>query len=105
MCGCFLCAPHWELGLQPKHVPQLGIKLVTLWFAGHTLALSPLSHTSLRRKSFIGVYLSQTDNCGEAKSQQIEKMLQNMAVLQLILSIRIKGGDVRRVTYNSLVLD
>ena len=34
---------------------------------------------------------------GDAKPQQTEKMLQRMAVLQLILYIRIKGGDVRRV--------
>ena len=29
MCGCLSCGP----GLQPRHVPWLGIKLVTLWFA------------------------------------------------------------------------
>ena len=34
----------------------------------------------------------------------IEKMLQRMAVLQLILYISINGGDVRRVTWNSLVV-
>lgn len=39
----------------------------------------------------VRVYLSQTDNnCWEAKSQRIEKMLREMAVLQLILYIRIK---------------
>ena len=42
------------------------------------------------------LYLNQTeDNCWEAKSQQIEKMLQKMAVLPLVLYIRIKGEDVR----------
>ena len=25
---------HRRPGLQPRHVPRLGIKLVTLWFAG-----------------------------------------------------------------------
>ena len=40
--------------------------------------------------------MSQTgNNCQEAKSQQIEKMLQRMAVLPFILYIRIKGEDVR----------
>ena len=37
MCGCLLCAcppPTQEPGPQPRHVPWLGIKLVTLWFAG-----------------------------------------------------------------------
>ena len=39
--------------------------------------------------------MSQTDNnCQKAKSQQIEKMLQKMAVLSLILLIRIKEGGV-----------
>ena len=28
------CAPYWGPGRQPRHVPQLGIKPVTLWFAG-----------------------------------------------------------------------
>ena len=32
--GCLLHAPNWAPGLQPRHVPWLGIKLVTLWFAG-----------------------------------------------------------------------
>lgn len=40
--------------------------------------------------------LSQTDNCQDAKSQQIEKMLGRMPVLQFILYTRIKGGDFRR---------
>ena len=34
MCGCLLSAPYWGPGLQPRHVPWLGIKLVTLWFSG-----------------------------------------------------------------------
>ena len=33
MCGCLLCAPHWEPGLQPRHVPWLGIELATLGFS------------------------------------------------------------------------
>ena len=32
MCGCLLHVPSWGPGLQLRHVPQLGIKLVTLWF-------------------------------------------------------------------------
>ena len=34
MCGCLLSNPHWGPGPQPKHVPGLGIKPATLWFAG-----------------------------------------------------------------------
>ena len=34
MCGCLLCSPDWGPGLQPRHVPWLGIKLAILWFAG-----------------------------------------------------------------------
>ena len=33
MCGCLSCGPHWGPGLQPRHVPQLGIEPATLWFA------------------------------------------------------------------------
>ena len=32
MCGCLLSAPYWGPGLHPRHVPWLGIKLVTLRF-------------------------------------------------------------------------
>ena len=42
MCGCLLRGPHWGPGLQPRHVPWLGIELVTLWF----IALNLLSYTS-----------------------------------------------------------
>ena len=34
MCGCLLHAPYWRPGPQPRHVPWLGIKPVTLWFTG-----------------------------------------------------------------------
>ena len=33
MCGCLSCGPHWGPGLHPRHVPWLGIKLATFWFA------------------------------------------------------------------------
>ena len=33
MCSCLLHASYWELGPQPRHVPWLGIKPATLWFA------------------------------------------------------------------------
>ena len=29
-----LMSPHWEPGPEPRHVPRLGIKPATLWFAG-----------------------------------------------------------------------
>ena len=34
MCGCLLCAHYWGPGLQPMHMPLLGIKPATLWFVG-----------------------------------------------------------------------
>ena len=36
MCGCLSRAPYWGPGPQPRHVPGLGIKLATLWFAART---------------------------------------------------------------------
>ena len=41
------------------------------------------------------------DNCQEAKSQWLEKMLQGMAVLQLIVYIRIEGRGVKGACMNS----
>ena len=29
-----LACPHWGPGLQPRHMPQLGIEVATLWFTG-----------------------------------------------------------------------
>ena len=34
MCGWLSCTPYWGPGPQPQHVPWLGLKLVTFWFAG-----------------------------------------------------------------------
>ena len=34
VCGCLSNTPHWGPGLQPRHVPWLGIEPVTLWFTG-----------------------------------------------------------------------
>ena len=34
LCGCLSHAPHWGPGSQPRHVPWLGVKMVTLCFAG-----------------------------------------------------------------------
>ena len=34
MCGFLSHAPYWGPGLQPRHVPCLGIESATLWFAG-----------------------------------------------------------------------
>ena len=33
VCGCLSHAPYWGPGPQPRHVPRLGIELVTLCFA------------------------------------------------------------------------
>ena len=45
-----LMCPHWGPGLQPRHVPWLGIKLVTLWFTSwHSIywATPPTGHPIL----------------------------------------------------------
>ena len=34
MCDCLPSAPYWGPGLQPRHVPRLGIKMVALCFTG-----------------------------------------------------------------------
>ena len=34
MCGCLSHAPYCGPGLQPRHVPWLGIEPATLWFVG-----------------------------------------------------------------------
>ena len=49
------------------------------------------------KEGLVRVYVSETDNCQEAKSQQIEKTPQRMAALQHTLYVRINEGDVRRV--------
>ena len=41
MCGCLSCDPNRGPGLQPRHVPCLGIKLATLWFAAHAQSTEP----------------------------------------------------------------
>ena len=34
ICGCLSCAPYWGPGLQPRHVPWLGIQPASLRFVG-----------------------------------------------------------------------
>ena len=38
--------PHWGSGLQPRHVPWLGIEPATLWFAAHSQS-TELHHPGL----------------------------------------------------------
>ena len=33
MCDCLIRAPYWGHGLQPRHVPWMGIERATLWLA------------------------------------------------------------------------
>ena len=47
MCACLSHAPHWGLGPQPRHMPQLGMEPVTPLL--HSPVLKPLSHTSQSR--------------------------------------------------------
>ena len=44
--SCLSHIPTWGPGLQPRHVPWLGIKRATLWFAACAQATEPLSHIS-----------------------------------------------------------
>ena len=47
MCGCLSRSRNWGPGLQPRHVPQPGIKLPTLCsLVCRPSLLNPLSHTS-----------------------------------------------------------
>ena len=52
--GRLLCAPHWEPGPQPSHVPRLGIEPATLWFAGwHSIhSVTPARAASLTFRSY-----------------------------------------------------
>ena len=49
--GCLLHTPNQGLGWQPRHVPQMGIKLATFWFAGrcpaHSATLVRAMHSPL----------------------------------------------------------
>ena len=45
MSGCLMHAPYWGPGLKPRHVPWLGIELVSDPLV-RRLAVNPLSHTS-----------------------------------------------------------
>ena len=52
--GCPKCTLYWGPGPQPRHVPWLGIKPVTLWFAGwHSIHWA----TPARLKLFISFRL------------------------------------------------
>ena len=46
--GCLLHTPNWGPGLQPRHVPYLGIEPVTFWFTGrHLIHWATLARTGL----------------------------------------------------------
>lgn len=54
-------------------------------------------------RELLWIYLSQSDdNCWETKSQLLEKMLQRVAVLRLILYIAVTGGDTNRASVKSI---
>ena len=54
MGGCFSHAPWWELGPQPRHVPWLGIKSATFWFAGQRSI-----HWSTPARAFLFIFICQ----------------------------------------------
>ena len=41
LCGCLLHAPYWGPDPQPRHVPLLVIKWVTLWCEAGTQSNEP----------------------------------------------------------------
>ena len=41
MCGCLSHGPHWGPGLQPRHVPWLGIEPATVWFTACAQSTEP----------------------------------------------------------------
>ena len=46
--GCFSRIPYWGHGLQPRHVPQLGIEPATLWFTGQHSTTEPHQPSKLK---------------------------------------------------------
>ena len=63
MVGCSLSAPYWGPGPQPRHVSWLGIKLVTLWFAGQCSIhrATPARAHALRFKNTFPILTSSTE--------------------------------------------
>ena len=60
MCGCLSHDPYWGPGLQPRCVPWLGIKPVTLWFAGgHSFHWA----TPARANSYFQIYSKENFIC------------------------------------------
>ena len=39
--GCLSHAPSWGPGLQPRHVPRLGVEPAPLWFAARAQSIEP----------------------------------------------------------------
>ena len=54
MCGCLPRGPHQGPGPQPRHVPWLRIKPVTLWFTAHAQS-TELHQPGLLGKDFSGL--------------------------------------------------
>ena len=53
MCGCLWHAPYWGPGLQPRHVPWLGIQPATHWFVyPHSMHWATPGRAPSRVKSF-----------------------------------------------------
>lgn len=70
-----------------------------MWWDQDLYRYNPVGkRTSSLKISLVRVYLSQIyDNYQETKSQWTLETVWSMAVLQLVLYIRLKGGAVRRV--------
>ena len=62
MCGCLSHGPRWRPGPRPRHVPWLGIELVTLWFSVH--AQSTELHQSGQQSYDFTVYFVSNSSKG-----------------------------------------
>ena len=77
--------PYWTPGLQPRHVPWLGIEPVTLMV--RRPALNPLSHTSQGSRGFLksSHFPLQTSLFGTSQSSVLTFEYQIMSTPSLIL--------------------
>ena len=73
MCGYLLYAPHWGPGLQPRHVPWLGIEPATLCFAGqHSIHWATPARAGIHLFDWVAVVYSLSllyvPWCGQTKT-------------------------------------
>ena len=88
MCGCLSCVPRWGPGLQPRHVPWLGIELVPLWFAGqssiHWATAARAIHTIIKVSCVYDFYLVKS----KKKIPRQSLSLLNVIICSLLMPTR-----------------